>query len=182
MAKTKIPIARDLMHTVVEVLRPDMDLLQAIEKLSALATPAAPVVDSERHFRGMLTEKDCLRVLSISAFHRPRGGRVADFMSRVAQAIEPDMDLFLITELFLENNFPMLPVVEGEKLVGCVSRQDMLSGIIGLTQRLASKEVEAEVEAAATEEQRRPRSIEDLQRAFARYTREQLVHRIGRMG
>ena len=179
MAKNKIPIARDLMHPVVEVLRPDMDLLQAIEKLSALATPAAPVVDSEQGFRGLLTEKDCLRVLSVSAFHRPRGGRVADFMSRGAQVIEPDMDIFLITELFLENNFPMLPVVEGEKLVGCVSRQDMLEGIMELTRRVGSEE--AEMEIAATEEMRRPRSIEELQRAFARYTRDQLVHRIGRM-
>lgn len=180
MDNKMIPIARDLMQVVEETLRPDMELLQAIERLAALATPAAPVVDSKMRFRGMLTEKDCLRIISVSAFHRPRGGRVADFMSSVSEAIEPEMDLFLITELFLETNLPMLPVVDGDRLVGCLSRQDMLAGIMRLTQLLDSEEVAMEV--AATEERRRPRSIEELQRAFARYTREQLVRRIGRSG
>lgn len=180
MDKKEIPIARDLMQVVEEALRPDMELLQAIEKLSAMSMPAAPVVDSERRFRGILTEKDCLRILSVSAFHRPRGGRVADFMSIVGQTIEPEMDLFLITEIFLETNFPMLPVVEEDRVIGCISRQNMLDGIMELTRRLGSEE--AEIEVTASEERQRPRSIEDLQKAFARYTREQLVRRIGRSG
>jgi len=143
--------------------------------------PAAPVVDSRLHFVGMLTEKDCIRVVSVSAFHRPRGGKVSDFLSPVAQVLRADMDLFRVSELFLSCNFPMLPVVEGEKLVGCISRQNMLNGIMEMTRARQAEDEELErIEGKSAEAVERPRSIEDMQKTFASHSREQLVGRLGR--
>ena len=131
MAEThseRVPKARDLMEEVRFTFAPDMDLMQAIEELARQGVSAAPVVDSQRCLRGILTEKDCLRLLYDSALHRSRGGRVADFMSKIDEALEADMDIFRISEVFLHNNFPMLPVVERGRLVGCITRHHMLRG------------------------------------------------------
>jgi CBS domain-containing protein len=117
MGTDQIPTASELMEDVDLEFSPEMDLLDAVDELARHKASAAPVVDETQHLLGMLTEKDCIRILTGSAFYRPRGGKVEDFMSEVRIAIEPEMDLFRVSELFLGNNFPMLPVVDEGKLV-----------------------------------------------------------------
>jgi CBS domain-containing protein len=178
MGTDQIPTANDLMEDMDLEFSPDMDLLDAIDKLARHKASAAPVVDESHHLLGMLTEKDCIRILTGSAFYRPRGGKVEDFMSKVRVAIEPEMDLFRVSELFLGNNFPMMPVVDEGRLVGCITRQDMLRGIIALTQ--AWRKVQSKLEEEAGEAVERPTSIQDLQEVFSRYSKHQLVRRLGR--
>ena len=181
MAETKsvkVPKASDLMEEVRTVLRPDMDLMWAIEELARHGISAALVVDSQRTLRGILTEKDCLRLLYDSTLHRSRGGRVADFMSQPDETIELDMDIFRVAEVFLHNNFPMLQVVDNGKLVGCVTRQHMLRGIMAMAQAEESGVVK--IEADALEAVKRPRSIAEMQKVFASYSKSQLVSRVGR--
>jgi Mg/Co/Ni transporter MgtE len=166
------------MDTNVPTLSPDTDLLAAMDELAGTHMPAIAVVDQDRRLLGMLTEKDCLRILTVAAFHRPSGGRVSDYMSAVAHPVDPDMHLFQIAQIFLEGNFPTLPVVDRGRLVGCITRQHVLSGV----SRLAAAEggEQREMEASHEEIAKRPRSIEQLQTTFARYTREQVVRLLGR--
>jgi len=178
MDKSKIPTARQLMEKVPTTFPPDMSLVEAIETLAEMHIAAAPVVDDDKCFLGMLTDKDCLRIVSISAFHRPRGGRVADFLSPVSQAVEIEMDLFRIAEIFLTTHFTVLPVLERGRLVGCINREGLLNGITFLTKVLEDEGVK--VEAEASEAVVRPSSIGDMQQAFARLSRKQLVRRLGR--
>lgn len=173
-----IPTASELMEEIRMTFPPAMDLLTAIELLARHGMSAAPVVDQNRCLLGMLTEKDCLRILYDSALHRARGGRVADFLSPVPQAIEVDMDLFRISELFLATNFTMLPVVDKGRLVGCITRQNMLEGIMSLT-RAADFE-QSKIEANARAAVSRPRSISEMQKVFASHSKEQLVRRLKR--
>jgi len=174
----RVPKASDLMEEIRLTFAPGMDLLQAIEELAQRGVSAAPVVDSQRCLRGLLTEKDCLRLLYDSALHRSRGGRVADFMSQLDETIELDMDLFRISEVFLHNNFPMLPVVDRGKLVGCITRHQMLREIIAMSHAEESEIVR--IEADARKAVKRPRAIEEMQKVFASYSKSQLVSRLGR--
>jgi len=174
----KVPKASDLMEEIRMTFAPDMDLLQAIEELARQGESAAPVVDSQRCLRGILTEKDCLRLLYDSALHRSRGGRVADFMSKVDETIELDMDIFRISEVFLHNNFTMLPVVDKGKLVGCITRHHMLRGIMSMSQ--AEENEVVKIEADALEAVKRPRAIGEMQKVYASYSKSQLVSRLGR--
>ena len=174
----KVPRASDLMEEIRMSFAPDMDLMQAIEELARHGVSAAPVVDSRRCLRGILTEKDCLRLLYDSALHRSRGGRVADFMSQLDEAIELDMDIFRISEVFLHNNFPMLPVVDNGKLVGCITRHHMLRGIMFMSQ--AEENEVVRIEADALEAVKRPRAIEEMQKVFGSYSKSQLVSRVAR--
>lgn len=73
----KIPRAVDLMDTGGASLHPDLDLADAIQELSRRQTSAAPVIDTAGCLLGLLTEKDCLRILSNTAFDEPSAGTVA---------------------------------------------------------------------------------------------------------
>lgn len=179
MSEMALPTARDWMVPSPFVLEPGTDLFTAIELLVRHRLPAAPVVGEDGTLLGMLTEKDCLRVLSRIAYDDGLdGGTVRDFQSKVRVLCEPDMDLFRVLEPFLATNFPMLPVVEEGRLVGLIRRHDLLREILAYRAR-RDKEMQAR-ERAAGRQADRPRGIETLQRTAATQSREQLVRLLGR--
>ncbi len=54
---------------------------------------------------GMLTEKDCLRIVSQWAYEGVSGGTVGDHMSDLEVRITPDMDLLNAARAFLGVQF-----------------------------------------------------------------------------
>ena len=168
----KLPHARTMMKDWYMTLAPDTALVEAIDDLVAKGAAGAPVVDAHGRLMGVLTEKDCLRVLARIAYGHTTGGVVADFMSPIKSALDPDMDLLSVANTFLQCNFPVLPVVEDGRPLGRVSRQDLLRAVQTFLHR-----VEEERERTQTEQElhENPTSIESLQQLAAKYTPEQLA-------
>lgn len=179
MPEFALPSARDLMSSTDCLLRPDMDLLDAIDTLLRYRASAAPVVSEAGALLGMLTEKDCLRILSRLTYESPGSpGAVEEFQSPITTVCEPDMDLFRVAALFLDNNFPVLPVEEDGKLIGTISRQNMLTGIQALRDSVVRMQKQFELEAGRQAD--RPRGIEQMQRKAASWSPDQLVRVFGR--
>jgi len=88
-----------------------------------------PVIDDNDTLVGFLTEKDCLRLQVVSHQYNMTGRSVRDIMSGINQALHPDADLLAAASVFLACNFATLPVIEGDELVGSISRQDMLMAV-----------------------------------------------------
>ncbi len=122
-----VPVVRDVMTKRLVTLSPDVDVFQAIDLLLKNKVSGAPVVDANGALVGVLSEKDCLRVFASDAFYHLTGGQVSDFMSREVKTVDPDDDVFKVADLFLKNSFRRLPVVDEGKLVGQVSRRDILT-------------------------------------------------------
>ena len=174
-----LPTASDFMTTSVFSLSPEKDVFEAVDQLLKRHFAAAPVVDEDNRVLGVLTEKDCLRILSNRAYGDDlEGGKVSDFQSPTPLVCEPHMDIFGVVDRLLSTNFPLLPVVKNEKLVGVVSRRDTLRGIKELKRRIDLQREKSE-KAAGTQADR-PRSIENLQRAAGSTTKEQLARLFGR--
>lgn len=174
MHELDLPTAGDWMTKDVLCFSPDDDLFEAIDQLLRHHYAAAPVIDSERQVLGVLTEKDCLRVLTNVAYENDlEGGKVAEFQSVVRAICSPDMDIFRLTELFLSTNFPLLPVVEEGKLCGVLSRRDLLRGVCAFRESI-DREIAAR-EMAAGHQADRPRSIESMQRIAASQSPAQMA-------
>src|SRR5690606_103078 len=86
----------------------------------------APVVDKSGRLVGMLTEKDCLRLVAAGVGGELPRGTVADIMTRDPESIPPDMDVYYVAGLFLQRDFRRFPVVEDGKPVGASTRFDIL--------------------------------------------------------
>lgn len=169
-----LPTAGDWMTKDVLCFAPDDDLFDAIDQLLGHHYAAAPVIDGDRHVVGILTEKDCLRVLTNVAYENDLdGGKVSEFQSVVRAICTPDMDIFGLTELFLSTNFPLLPVVEEGRLCGVISRRDLLRGVCAFRDSL-NREIAAR-EQAAGHQADRPRSIESMQRVAASQSPAQMA-------
>jgi CBS domain-containing protein len=125
-AMEKLPIVRDHMDTEVYSLEPQTEILDAVGFLLEHRVTGAPVVDEAGHLVGMFTEKDCLKLIATGAdANRPRG-TVADFMTTAVTAISPDTDVYYAAGLFLHQGFRRFPVIEAGKLVGAITRFDIL--------------------------------------------------------
>lgn len=142
-----------------------MEIYEAIDLLENKRAAGAPVVDGEGNLLGILTEKDCLRVLSSGAYQSLSSGKVSDYMSEPKSMITTDMDLFTVAKQFLDTNFAVLPVMENGKPVGRIGRQDMLRGIQQLQRQMVRDKQREEVE---LETQTRPKSIDQFQQLAAR--------------
>ena len=124
----KIPVVQEFMVTSLVTLRPDMPIYEAIEVLLRSRISGACVVDAEKNLLGILSEKDCLRIFAGGALHQLPNAMVADYMSKIVSTVGPDEDLFTVAGTFLKNTFRRIPVVEDGKLIGQVSRRDVLEG------------------------------------------------------
>lgn len=122
----KIVVVRDFMVTRLLTLTPEMSIFEAMRRLLEHRFSGAPVVDAAGKLVGMLSEKDCLRVFASGAYYYDAGGTVSDFMTREVTTVDPDDELFKVADLFLSRSFRRLPVVEDGKLVGQISRRDVL--------------------------------------------------------
>jgi CBS domain-containing protein len=114
------------MDTEVCVLTPETEILDAVGVLVEHRVTGAPVVDEAGHLVGMLTEKDCLRLVATGAGADRPSGTVADFMTTDVTTIPPGMDVYYAAGLFLHQPFRRFPVVEDGRLVGAITRFDIL--------------------------------------------------------
>lgn len=116
-------MAKDLI-----TFRPEQDIYEAIDLILKHKISGAPVLDSRGQLVGLLSEKDCLRVMISSAYHNEPIGvrRVSDYMTVNVVTISPDKDVLDVANLFLGSNYRRFPVVENGKLLGQVSRRDIL--------------------------------------------------------
>jgi len=126
-----LPIRR-YMTTELLTLRPDMDVLEAIAALVDGRVSGAPVVDAFGTLVGILTERDCIEVLLQAGYHGDPGGRVEEYMSRDPQTVESSASLFDVARRFAAAPFRRFPVLENGRLVGLISRRDVLRHVLDL--------------------------------------------------
>jgi CBS domain-containing protein len=119
----------EYMDERVPTLEPSTPILRAIDFLLEQHVTCAPVVFNDK-IVGMITEKDCLKVLSKGGCNcAVAEGTVEDYMSTIMVCVPPDLDVYYAAGLFLRNTFRRLLVVEDEKLVGAITRFDILRAI-----------------------------------------------------
>lgn len=121
-----LPRVRDHMDTVVPTLRPDTEIHAAIRFLIANKVTGAPVTNEQNEVVGMVTEYDCLRLIAQGLDAERATGYVRDYMTTEVNTIPPGMDCYYVAGLFLANRFRRFPVVEDGKLVGAITRFDIL--------------------------------------------------------
>ncbi|MDP6932383.1 MAG: CBS domain-containing protein [Myxococcota bacterium] len=127
----KLPTVQDFMDTIVHTLSPDTDIIDAVDFLLQKRVTGAPVVLEDQTLVGILSEKDCLKLLATGSDNQRPTGKVRDFMTEEVTTIPPTMNVYFVAGMFLTAAFRRLPVVQGDKLVGAITRFDILRAIQG---------------------------------------------------
>jgi CBS domain-containing protein len=117
-------MARDLVK-----FSPDMDVLEAVRILVDKRISGAPVVDQVGNLVGVLSEKDCLQVALRAGYHEQWGGCVHEYMHKEVETIDAEASIIDAARRFAESRYRRYPVVEAGRLVGLISRRDVLRAL-----------------------------------------------------
>jgi CBS domain-containing protein len=126
----RLPTVREFMDRHVQTLSPDADIMDAVDFLLEKRVTGALVADSKGKLVGILTEFDCLRLLTHGDERAEApSGKVRDFMTSEVQTIPPTMDIYYCAGLFMNVSFRRFPVVESGRIVGAITRFDLLRAV-----------------------------------------------------
>lgn len=120
---------RDYMTPNVMTFKPEDNVIEALRKLITAGRSGAPVVDNQGNLVGVLSEIDCLKEALMDSYYQETGDRVADHMSTQADAVQADDNILVTADLFLKGR-RRLPVLDGNQLVGIITRQDFGRALI----------------------------------------------------
>lgn len=143
-------LARDVMTTSVLTTTPDTDVAEIARMLLESHISALPVVDADGRLVGIVSEGDLmnrvdggtrhassswwLRLVGAPDEHarevlKSFGRRARDVMTRDPVTVPPDMPLSRVAALLEKHHIKRVPVLEGGKLVGILSRANLLRGV-----------------------------------------------------
>ena len=123
---------RDYMSAALITFTPDMDILAAINQLIEKRISGAPVVDRQGNLVGVLSEKDCLRVALHASYHGESTGTVAEYMHGEVKTVDAEANIADVAAMFLRDDYRRYPVIQDNRLVGQISRRDVLRALEAL--------------------------------------------------
>lgn len=120
---------RDYMRTDPHTIGENAEIMSAVKQLVDKQISGLPVLDANGVLVGILTERDCIAVALQSGYFDESGGSVKNFMSAPVRTIRPDDSLMDLASDFAKISFRRLPVVDNGRLVGLISRRDVLRAL-----------------------------------------------------
>jgi CBS domain-containing protein len=134
-------LVRDLMTERPRTTTADISLVQAARELIRTGLGALPVVAEDQRLLGMLSERELMRhllateVLSSGAHHPApavQGKKtVRDVMTRQVLCVAPEQPVAEVAALMSNKDVERVPVVREGRLVGFLTRGDIVRKLIG---------------------------------------------------
>lgn len=122
MADVSLFTAGDIMTTDVVSVRPETIIEDAVDLFELHRVSGLPVVDDQHRLVGLITEYDLLQSIGTLQLN----GKVADFMTTDVTTVTEDVPLVELARILLSTRVRRLPVTADGKLVGVISRRDLI--------------------------------------------------------
>lgn len=146
----------DIMQTEVITVEPSTTARELANVLAERGISGVPVVDEENRVVGMVSEADIIvqdaelhfpyyvplldSVIYLQSFHKFEerlhkmfGSKVEEIMSKEVVAISPDASVRDAATLMTDRQINRLPVVADDRLVGIITRHDIVQAIANTT-------------------------------------------------
>lgn len=146
-------VARDIMTTEVITLTPEMDFVTAAKILLEKRVNGAPVVNEQGHLLGILCQSDLIAqqkripiptLLTVldsfiqltstrhieKQMHKIVAMTVEEAMTPDPITVQPDTRLETVAALMVDSNLHTLPVVDKQKIVGIIGKEDVLRTLL----------------------------------------------------
>ena len=149
--------AKDVMTRPVVSVDPDATVLQAARQMLQHHISGLPVVDADGELVGVLSEGDFLRRQETQTerkrsrwleflmgpgriagdYVHSHGSKVSEVMSTDIKSVGEDASLEDIVQLMERHRIKRVPVLRGGKLVGIVTRSNLMHAMVGLAHTAA---------------------------------------------
>jgi len=148
----------EVMTRDVKVLHPDQTVSDAVAELAGDNISGAPVIDDNGQMVGIITENDILNALkktgkhlemvypslsmvsvsfiekmdekeTMEAFREIASTKVRDIMTRSVTTVQSGSNLSLVVNFITLKGINRIPIMDGGKVVGIISRTDIIQGL-----------------------------------------------------
>ncbi|MBA7697382.1 Hypoxic response protein 1 [subsurface metagenome] len=135
--------AKDIMTEDVISVKKDTPIYEAVDILAENQIAGIPVVEDDMTLIGILSEKDVLSLLFFYGQDEKR--TVNDFMTQPAIHFDKDESLIHVCDCLTNHDFRRVPITSKRKLVGVVSRADIIECIRHLRHENAGASAEESI-------------------------------------
>lgn len=125
-------VVEDYMTKKLITLAKDTNVIDAIKKLLDHKITSAPVVDAKGQLIGVFSEKDGMKVFLESVYDQGMSGKVGEFMTTEIIKVDAMLSIVNLAEKFQINSVRSFPVFQDGKLVGVISRTDVLKALVAI--------------------------------------------------
>ncbi len=125
----EIETVANYMSVDLVTFRPDQDINEAIAAMLDRKISGAPVLNEVGELVGIISEKDCLKVIIDDAYHNQphTKNKVEDYMSYDVETVSIESSVVDVANKFINQMYRRFPVVDSNgKVMGQVSRRDIL--------------------------------------------------------
>ncbi len=124
-----IETVANYMSVDLVTFKPEQDINEAIATMLERKISGAPVLNEREELIGIISEKDCLKVIIDDAYHNQphTKNKVEDYMSPNVETVSIDSSIVDVAHKFFDQHYRRFPVVDSHgKVKGQVSRRDIL--------------------------------------------------------
>jgi len=108
----------DIMVTSLVTFTPDTNIHDAIHVLLEGRISGAPVVDGPGTLVGVLSKKDCLKIVLSTDYNQDRGGPVSEYIRVDVNTLESHVSIAVAAEHFIKRSYRRLPALRAGELSG----------------------------------------------------------------
>ena len=142
-------LIRDLMTAPAVTVTAQTPIALALRLLDDRKITAMPVVDATGALVGIVSEADIVQDTAPTDDHVPNAAvrtttdtpprRVADVMSHLVVTVDPDDELGVAIDLMWSTMVKSLPVVDHGRVIGMISRSDVIHLLAGRDDRIRTE-------------------------------------------
>ncbi len=110
-------------------LTADMSLAAALDQFITSQHIGGPVVNEQKEVIGFISEQDLIKSLLGVSYHCQDTHLVSDVMKKEVLTVTPEDAIVDLAQTMTENKPKIYPVVENGKLVGIITRRNVLQAI-----------------------------------------------------
>lgn len=130
MSKPTPHTVRDIMSRDCYRVSPEMSITTLAQGLALHRLPGAPVVDRHDNLIGFISEQDVLGRVLDSIYHDDEAPLVKEMMRNEVLSVTPAKSITDLAQEMLGAKPKIYPVVEQRRLVGIVTRRDILVALL----------------------------------------------------
>ncbi len=122
-----MPYVRDIMKKEIIVAKIHEPIRHISKILTEKKISNMPVTDSRGALLGVVSEQDIIRAMGSENFMKLTA---EDIMTKMVCSVKENDSLEYVSKIFTENAFRRIPVTRNKKVVGAVTREDIINSFM----------------------------------------------------
>lgn len=120
--------ARDIMTKSAVTVKRNASVQKICDILTKHKVSGVPVIDEDDRIIGFVSERDIIHAVNKKDFLRTTADKL---MTRKVFSVREDMAAEEVSRMFTEKPIRYLPVIKNDKVVGIISRKDIINRLLG---------------------------------------------------